>query len=64
MRSTRVRNVDDASLARSISMAMTGSGVRRCLVNGSFCAACYTNEYPVAVPGEEQAKIATNRTTG
>jgi amidophosphoribosyltransferase len=30
---------------------------------GTFCAACYTNEYPVAVPGEEQARIATNRTT-
>jgi hypothetical protein len=31
---------------------------------GTFCAACYTNEYPVAVPGEEQAKIATHRRTG
>jgi amidophosphoribosyltransferase len=30
---------------------------------GTFCAACYTNEYPVAVPGEEQARIATNRTS-
>jgi amidophosphoribosyltransferase len=30
---------------------------------GTFCAACYTNEYPVAVPGEAQARIATNRTS-
>ena len=30
---------------------------------GTFCAACYTNEYPVAVPGEEQARIATHRST-
>jgi amidophosphoribosyltransferase len=30
---------------------------------GTFCAACYTNEYPVAVPAEEQARIAANRIT-
>ncbi|HYV86103.1 MAG TPA: amidophosphoribosyltransferase, partial [Patescibacteria group bacterium] len=30
---------------------------------GTFCAACYTNEYPVAVPAEEQTRIAANRTT-
>jgi amidophosphoribosyltransferase len=30
---------------------------------GTFCAACYTNEYPVAVPGEAQARIATHRAT-
>jgi amidophosphoribosyltransferase len=30
---------------------------------GSFCAACYTNEYPVAVPDEGHARIATERHT-
>jgi amidophosphoribosyltransferase len=39
-------------------------GMYRAVGNGgTFCAACYTNEYPVAVPGEEQARIATHRST-
>jgi amidophosphoribosyltransferase len=29
--------------------------------SGSFCAACYTNDYPVAIPGEEHARVAANR---
>jgi amidophosphoribosyltransferase len=28
---------------------------------GSFCAACYTNEYPVAVPGDAHARSAIDR---
>ena len=28
---------------------------------GSFCAACYTNDYPVAVPDERPVRIATHR---
>ena len=27
----------------------------------TFCAACYTDEYPVAVTDEAQARIATDR---
>ena len=30
---------------------------------GTFCAACYTNEYPVPVPQEEPARIAVPRRT-
>jgi len=27
----------------------------------SFCTSCYTNEYPVAVPAQEQVRILTDR---
>jgi len=39
-------------------------GMFRAIGDGaSFCTACYTNEYPVAVPGEAHARVATDRRT-
>lgn len=37
-------------------------GMQRAVGEGSsFCTSCYTNEYPVALPANEQVRILTDR---